>query len=94
VKSVLGEYFEFEATLLSGESLNWHAGDGNSSSSNPYTHRYLQTGSFDAQLIVTNRHNCRDSMLMQNAVQVHPSPTAAFSVERLSSFGLGTTYQN
>ncbi len=57
--------------------LQWKFGDGNISSVVNPTHTYVNTGIYDARLIVRNAAGCEDSI--DRTIQVHPEPMAAFT---------------
>ena len=89
----LGEWFVFTSNIQSGSNLEWDCGDGTSSSQNPYRHHYKQSGSYDVKMRVVNAYGCSDSLMIPAGLVVNPVPMARFQLERLSSFGLQTTYQ-
>lgn len=60
----------------------WNLGNGVSSTeSNPQA-VYLDTGFYDVQLIVTSTLGCDDTLLVNNAVEVWPRPTAQFITDK------------
>ena len=48
----------------------WDFGDGNTSTQQNPTHTYVNAGSYDVSLIVTDNNGCQDSLLVPGAVQV------------------------
>ena len=70
--------FEDLSTTLAGSTYLWNFGDGNISSVEDPEHVFTEAGNYDVSLIVTNSFGCTSSMLVDNMINVHESPVAAF----------------
>jgi len=55
-------------------SWEWSFGDGNGSMAANPTHAYSQAGMYDIQLVIQTDAGCRDTLLLQQAVEVFPLP--------------------
>lgn len=57
---------------------SWDLGDGSVSTDSTFVHTYMQKGSYDVRLIITNPTGCNDTILKKNYVVVDgPSPNFA-----------------
>jgi hypothetical protein len=69
-------------------SWNWDFGDGLSNSTpateNPGEHMYINTGTFEANLIITGNNGCNDSI--SKGVEVVPQPNANIYISSGSEF--------
>ena len=48
----------------------WHFGDGTTSTSQNPSHTYTQNGSYTVTLVVTNQYGCKDSLTIQNYINI------------------------
>ncbi len=64
------------ATIISWQ---WDFGDGATSDQQNPEHMYLDAGTYEVQLIVTNENNCTDTKVL--SVEILPSPQAEYSWE-------------
>lgn len=76
----LSVYFFNQSSAPSGTSWIWNLGDGTMDSTFNPSHTYLQNGIYSINVVATTSENCRDSILLSNAVEVFPLPTASFTV--------------
>jgi gliding motility-associated-like protein len=62
-------------------SWEWSFGDGNTSNLNSPEHTYLNAGLYSVSLNVTNTAGCTDDVSFVNAINVHPTPNAEFTMD-------------
>ena len=55
----------------------WDFGDGATASGETFQHTYVDSGSYDIQLIVTNFFQCVDTLVQE--IRIHDKPSADFS---------------
>lgn len=60
----------FLNTSSSAVSYNWDFGDGATSIAQNPSHTYTTYGSFDVKLVVTNASGCKDSLVINNYVEI------------------------
>lgn len=74
-------HFQLQTNISPGLSIAWTFEQGNPSSSNLVNPSvaYSDTGSFEVKLLVT-QNGCADSLVLPNAVQIAPLPTANFNM--------------
>lgn len=69
--------FTNNSVLASGTfTSSWNMGDGFTSTATNLNHTYLNPGTYNATLVVTTDHACKDSLTQ--SVIVYPKPTADF----------------
>jgi gliding motility-associated-like protein len=79
--------YELQFSNLSQSSTEmfslWDFGDGGSSSDLHPFHNYLHPGNYDVSLTIWTTSGCIDTLVMTrpSLIEVHPRPTAAFSIE-------------
>ena len=61
-----------------GETFYWDLGDGTQATDRLPIHTYETAGYYDVSLIVGNEDLCFDTLFLESAVQVNPSPMASF----------------
>ncbi len=59
----------------------WFFGDGDTSILGQPKHTYTTPGNYDVKLVVTDFAGCRDTLIIKEAVIVHPIPTASFHMD-------------
>nr|MDA3953261.1 PKD domain-containing protein [Bacteroidales bacterium] len=65
------EFFNLsECNDTSGCSYVWDFGDGNTAISQDVTHNYTEIGVYDVSLLVVSANGCRDSILLEDEVQI------------------------
>lgn len=71
------------SNITSGNIVNnnWNYGDGNSSSNQNGLNNYLNTGTYNVQLITTSNMGCRDTAVYP--VTISPLPIAAFTANNV-----------
>ncbi len=72
-----GNSFSFSNTSANAANHAWSFGDGVGTTTISPTHSYLNTGTYNATLVVTNSNGCADSA--KQSIVVNASPTANFS---------------
>lgn len=70
---------------------NWNYGDGNSSITQNGSNNYINTGTYNVQLIVTSTMGCKDTATIP--VTISPLPTPAFSANNVCLNGT-TSFTN
>lgn len=71
--------FEDESTIPSGAITNWGWNLGATVTSQRFpTYTYTNDGIYDISLYVVSTYGCRDTLIIPNAITVHPKPTAKF----------------
>ena len=70
---------------------NWNFGDGNSVSTQNGSNYYINTGSYNVQLIVTSNMGCADTAIIP--VTISPLPVASFTANSACLNGM-TTFTN
>lgn len=81
------------SSITSGNILsnNWSFGDGNFATSPNGTNNYLNTGTFNVQLVVTSNVGCKDTVVYP--VTISPLPVASFSANNVCLQG-ATSFTN
>jgi len=69
----------FNNTTVNADSWFWDFGDGNTSDEFSPSHPYPLSGLFTVSMIAAYNETCFDTLEVINAVNILPSPTAAFS---------------
>jgi gliding motility-associated-like protein len=91
----LGEPLNFlnNSTISAGSIANyvWNLGDGNSSNESNPMHIYADAGNYNVSLLAISNEGCRDSLTLNAAAEILPTPTAEFSFERIASWEMETT---
>jgi PKD repeat protein len=82
----------FTSTSTGGQTYIWNFGDGQTASGASAGHSYFVVGSYDVTLTVTSSQGCVSTFTVEDAVTVHPIPTADFSILDLGT-GVGGNYQ-
>ena len=72
-------------------SSNWNYGDGSAATTQNGLNNYINTGTFNAQLIVTTNMGCKDTAMIP--VTISPLPIAAFNANNVCLNGL-TSFTN
>jgi gliding motility-associated-like protein len=57
----------------------WRFGDEGSATGQTASHTYMQDGSYDVTLIVTDAFGCSHTLTIQNMIEVYPIPFATFA---------------
>ena len=73
-------FFDQSTSMDPLVSWLWDFGDGGTSNIQNPIHYYPAVGTYSVSLIVETTHGCRDTLLMNNYIHVHPNPVAAFVV--------------
>ncbi len=76
-----GSTFTFTSESTFAQNITWLFGDGNQGTGESVTHTYSTTGHYDVTLIALGYDGVNDTMVITNAVTIHPTPTAAFAVQ-------------
>lgn len=83
----------FHNHSLNAESFVWHFDDGSISVEDSPVHTFAE-GDHAVQLIASGAGGCADTVFVPQAVQVHPSPTAAFSYTPMQSTSYALQFHN
>ena len=71
-------------TIGNVTAWSWDFGDGGSDTLQNPTHTYSTSGNYNVTLTVTSDSGCTDTVTLQNAVTVYPSPDAEFEPDAYS----------
>ncbi|MEA3496696.1 MAG: PKD domain-containing protein, partial [Bacteroidota bacterium] len=73
--------FQNQSTISSGTlSALWNFDDGTYSTTTNPVHSFLYADTFAVQLTAISAFNCRDSIIKNTYIHVHPQPNAAFTI--------------
>ena len=75
---VPGDKARFYDLSTDAVSWFWDFGDGRTSIDRNPSHQYIDEGVFDVTLIVTNRHTCVDTLVVQGAIIAEPQGFVVF----------------
>lgn len=75
-------------------AFQWSFGDGDGSNVDDPMHTYALPGHYEVVLIATGAGGCTDTLIVPEAALVHPSPTAAFTSDTLSSLRNALQFSN
>ena len=75
------EVFEINNSSTGFDLMEWSFGDGNTSNENQPTYSFDQPGIYTLSVSASNREVCFDSLRINNAFDVKPSPIAGFTWE-------------
>ena len=85
VPGCAGHPIGFANASINSSSYEWWFGDGSSSSDDQPLHTYGSAGTFDVTLIATGDGDCTDTLRIDGAAIINPSPIADFDHDTLSS---------
>jgi gliding motility-associated-like protein len=78
-----GEEILFSAYVENGESYWWDFGDGPSQGTTDTTLLFYQAGNYGVAFIASTTFGCRDTLNLENSIQVNPLPEASFEATPL-----------
>lgn len=70
------QFFNSSYSIYGFQSYDWLFGDGGVSIDSHPTHAYVLYGDYTVTLVATSIYGCKDTLVVPNAVRVHPPPTA------------------
>ncbi len=70
---------------LNASDFHWQFGDGATSAEADPIHVYADPAEYDVQLIATGAGGCTDTLIVENAVRIDPTPHADFNTDTISS---------
>ena len=73
--------FQFNGQTTSGSVYSWQFGDNTTGAGANPSHIYMEDGSFDVSLTVTDMYGCIDSLTQTNVVTVYPLPVAFYTTQ-------------
>ncbi len=78
------------------QSYQWDFGDGNFSTNSNPSHQYINEGSFNVSLLVTNTNGCSESLTKTNYITVTGKPIVNFTTTSLANCGtpFNVTFNN
>jgi len=85
----------FTNNTANSQSQHWNFGDNDSTSqnnANPY-HCYIDTGSYNVTLTLTDMNGCSNSQTINNYITVYPDPVASFTAVPQPTTVLNTVIQ-
>lgn len=81
---------QFDNRSSLANSYHWDFGDGHTSDEETPTHVFETAGNYDVSLTVNIDDTCFDTIVLNNSVTVHPTPTANFTPEERINDGRKT----
>jgi gliding motility-associated-like protein len=75
--------FSNNSPALSGSTLEWSFGDGNTSTTSNPTYTYSVAGSYQSSLTITSADTCSTTQNLSSTINVTTLPNAAFSANPL-----------
>lgn len=75
--------FFSNTSLGTGLSFSWELGDGTKTNLKEPVHRYANPGKYNISLIVVDQKGCKDSILLNNYIEVQPKLKALFYADTI-----------
>ena len=94
VPACAGRPVVFTNTSVNSAAYRWRFGDGTGSQADGPLHSYAQPGSYNVTLIAFGAGGCIDTLVVTDAIVVHPTPLADFESDTLASVRNAIQFSN
>lgn len=89
-----GRPVEFQNTSMNASAYHWYFGDGSQALVDGPLHSYAVAGMYDVTLIATGAGGCTDTLVVEDAITVNPTPMADFTSDTLLSVRNALQFSN